>query len=656
MIKIFKNRFKKNLITKGVALSRKHKMLFAISLDILLCVFASWLSLSLRLGKIITIDERLIYASLVSVGVAIPIFFSWGVYRMIFRYLNADSFQVLSKGIILYTLIYYVIFGIANLQNIPRSIGLMQPMILFLLISISRWWIKKLLSQHIDYAQLKSTSIKKKDVIIFGAGKFGQQLASSLKHNNEFKLLFFVDNNQNLWGGTIDGYPVKPPSSLKKFINPVEVKQLWFTNPEISKNERSNFINSISGLPYHVKILPTFSDLTDGKVYLKDLRELDFNDLLERDDIKPNDILLKKCISKKTVLVTGAGGSIGSEICLQILNNNPSCIVLVEISEVALYHIHSKLLTLIKRKTINLNNNMIIVPLLVNVLNEKKLDYIFEKWRPDTVYHVAAYKHVPIVEHNVAAGITNNVIGTMKCAQISIKYNVKNFVLVSTDKAVRPTNIMGASKRLAEISVQTLNDNLINKETKLCMVRFGNVLGSSGSVAPLFQKQIESGGPITLTHIDVTRYFMTITEAAQLVIQAGALSRGGEVFVLDMGEPIKIIDLAYKMIKAKGLQVRDEKSPWGDIEIQVDGLRPGEKLYEELLIGDNPKNTTHPRILRANEKFISKDDFTKIIKKLHVYLDENNIEEIRKLLKQSIPGYVPNKENVDWLSNKKNTS
>ena len=653
MINIFKNRFRQTLITRGIALSRKEKMFFAITFDIFLCIFASWLSISLSLGQLMAIDQRLIYTALISIAVAIPIFFSWGIYRMIFRYLNADSFQVLSKGIILYTLVYYVIFGIANFENVPKSIGFMQPMILFILISITRWLIKKLFSQHIDYAKLKSTSESKKEVIIFGAGKFGQQLASNLRDNNEFKLLFFVDNKQNLWGGTIDGYPVKAPSSLNEFMNPLEVKQIWFADLEMSKKERGDFINSINELPFHIKILPTFSDLTEGKVYLKDLRELDFNDLLERNNIKPNDILLKKCIIKQTVLITGAGGSIGSEICIQVLNNNPSCIVLIEISEVALYHIHSKLVTLINRRTTDSNSDVVLVPLLVNVLDEKKLDYVFGKWLPDTVYHVAAYKHVPIVEHNVGAGITNNVIGTLKCAQISIKYKVKNFVLVSTDKAVRPTNIMGASKRLAEIAIQTLNNSLTNNETNLCMVRFGNVLGSSGSVAPLFQKQIESGGPITLTHLDVTRYFMTITEAAQLVIQAGALSRGGEVFVLDMGEPVKIIDLAYKMIKAKGLQVKNEKSPWGDIEIKVGGLRPGEKLYEELLIGENPEKTMHLRILRANEKFMSNEKFTKVMKKLQIYLDENNIEQIRELLKQSIPGYVPNKKNVDWLSNKK---
>ena len=372
------------------------------------------------------------------------------------------------------------------------------------------------------------------------------------------------------------------------------------------------------------------------------------NELLGREAVKPNGVLLQKCIFDKTVLVTGAGGSIGSELCRQILAHNPRRILLIDNSEVALYNIHSELQALLRKQS-DADADAILVPLLANVQDTVTLSRIFAAWHPQTVYHAAAYKHVPMVEHNPVAGITNNVIGTLNCAQSAIAHGVENFVLVSTDKAVRPTNVMGASKRLAEMALQALASEAKNQGTCLAMVRFGNVLGSSGSVVPLFRKQIEAGGPVTLTHADVTRYFMTIPEAAQLVVQAGAMAKGGEVFVLDMGEPVRIADLARSMIEAAGLAVKDAVTPWGDIEIAVTGLRPGEKLYEELLIGDGAHPTSHPRILQAQEAFMPADAFEVFMAKLENALQSNDASAIRDYLAEAVSGYAPTGEIVDWV-------
>ena len=420
----------------------------------------------------------------------------------------------------------------------------------------------------------------------------------------------------------------------------------------ISAEKRIKLINNLGGLPLHIRTLPSFYDLTNHRVSLNDIRELNLDELLGRQPVKPNYKLLQKCIYNKTVLVTGAGGSIGSEICRQIIANNPKQILLLENSELALYNINSELKTIIKDKNSNLKDNNII-PLLINVEDADSLNHVFKTWKPHTVYHAAAYKHVPIVEHNVISGVKNNVIGTLNCATIAMKHNVRHFVLVSTDKAVRPTNIMGASKRLAEMILQLLNNDFKNKNTYFCMVRFGNVLNSSGSVVPLFREQIEKRIPLTLTDKRITRFFMTVTEASQLVIQAGAMSKGGEVFILDMGKPVKIIDLARKMIESSGLQVKDKNTPWGDIEIKISGLRPGEKLYEELLIGDNPKSTNHPQILQARESFVNNKNFQKIMTKLPVYLKQNKSEQIRSLFKKNISGYKPTSKNVDLILNHK---
>lgn len=643
-----------NIIIKALKMPRLAKRVFAIFLDSILSIFATWMAFSFYLNELVIFNWQYLIHALLSLSILIPVFLVFGFYKFIYRYNTEDTLNILVKSISVYALIYSLFFFLIDIKTSPKSIILLQPMILFMLISFSRWLVKIWLSQL-----KRENSDKKnlKEVFIYGAGRVGQQLALSLIHSNRFKFLFFVDDDKNLWGGSIYGHLVKPPSYIKKVISPQKLRELWLAIPKLSLPERRKLINKFNGLPIHVKILPSFSYLMGDNIHVKDLRELDINELLDRENIKPDNDLLKKCVYGKSVLVTGAGGSIGSEICRQILKNNPKFILLLENSEISLYNIHYELDTIIKNQVNNSNNTTILIPLLVNINDKNKLNHIFQTWKPFTVYHAAAYKHVPMVEYNVVSGILNNLMGTIQCANIAIKYNVHHFVLVSTDKAVRPTNVMGASKRLSEIYLQLMNSELKNKNTKMCMVRFGNVLGSSGSVVPLFEKQIKAGGPVTVTHKDVTRYFMSVTEAAQLVIQAGAMSKGGEVFLLDMGKPVQIIDLARRMIETKGLQVKDSTNPWGDIEIKFTGLRHGEKLYEELLIGDNSETTMHPHILQANEKFMKKRDFQKLMEKFTKLLEQNDTKELIKLLKINISGYTPMEKDVDLISQfkKRNT-
>ena len=633
-------------IAKAHSLPRLAKIGLAVFLDALLCFFATWLALSLRLEQWVLPNWTHLLPALVSVGVAIPIFVAWGLYRAIFRYSGARALSVLAKAVGIYAIVFATIFAILEVQGVPRSVGLMQPMILFLVIGGSRWLVRSWLGNRLTGSSRQNT---KSGVVIYGAGDAGRQLAASLVHSQDFNFVTFVDENPNFWGGTIDGRPVASPSDLVYLLENQKAKEVWLAIPSAEDKKRQELLASLRLYPVRVRTLPSFSDLASGRVRLSDVRDLDVNELLGRDPVKPNIALLKECIFNKTVLVTGAGGSIGSELCRQILANDPRRIVLIENSEVALYNIHSEMQALIRQKVdVDVDVDALLVPLLADVQDADKLSHIFATWRPQTVYHAAAYKHVPMVEHNVVAGIVNNFIGTLTTAKVAIAHQCEKFVLVSTDKAVRPTNVMGASKRLAEMGLQALASESKGKGTCLSMVRFGNVLGSSGSVVPLFKKQIEAGGPVTLTHQDVTRYFMTIPEAAQLVIQAGAMSKGAEVFVLDMGQPVRIVDLARSMIEAAGLTMKDTSTPWGDIEIKVTGMRPGEKLYEELLIGDGAQPTAHPRILQAHEEFLPLDVFEAFIQKLQDSIQANNLIAIRELLVGVVSGYEPSGPIADW--------
>lgn len=609
-----------------------------------ICIFATWIALSFRYGEFVYPHYYIGFPVLISVCIAIPIFYYMGIYKVIFRYVHADQINIFAKAIILYTLIYSLLIIIFEFKNIPRSIGLMQPMIVFILICTSRWAVITWLD---FYFPINPNKKNRKEVIIYGAGSSGRQLAGNLLYSSEYKFLFFVDDNKTFWGGTIDRYPVRPLSSINKYINTKHSIEVWLTMTNISMPKRLGLIKQLSDLGLHVRTLPSFSDLTSNRVYLSDVRELNINELIGREPVNPNIKLLKKSIFKKTVMVTGAGGSIGSEICRQVIMNEPNYILLVENSEFALYHILNELRSILKEK---LNKKIILVPLLIDIQDSKSMSYVFKIWKPYTVYHAAAYKHVSIVESNILSGIKNNLIGTLQVANLAIFFKVKKFVLISTDKAVRPTNIMGVTKRLAEIILQLLSSDPNNKNTCFCIVRFGNVLGSSGSVVPLFRKQIKAGGPVTLTDKKVTRYFMTTTEAAQLVIQAGSMAKGGEVFVLDMGKPIRIEDIANKMIETSGLKIKNENNPFGDIEVQIIGLKPGEKLHEELLIGNNPKKTKHSRILQANEECMLKEDFELLMKNIYTCIDNNNIPGIIDVLKHNIVNYSPSNEILDIIS------
>jgi FlaA1/EpsC-like NDP-sugar epimerase len=486
-------------------------------------------------------------------------------------------------------------------------------------------------------------------VLIYGAGSAGRQLASAMENSFEMRVVGFLDDDDRLQGNVLNGLPILNPSDLDEVLVEMPVTDVLLALPSVSRQRRNEILKSLSAHKLSVRTLPHLSDIASGRITVNDLRELDIDDLLGREPVKPNGLLLNRNTHGKTVLVTGAGGSIGSELCRQILSTLPQKLLLVDMSEFALYQIHQELQTQLETHTAE-GEAIELIPLLASVCDAVRMNDIMATWKPQTVYHAAAYKHVPLVEHNPSEGVRNNVLGTRVCAEVAATHGVHNFVLISTDKAVRPTNVMGASKRLSEMVLQALaQHHSIQATTTFSMVRFGNVLGSSGSVVPLFRDQIKSGGPITLTHADITRYFMTIPEAAQLVIQAGAMGTGGDVFVLDMGQPVRIFDLAKRMVELSGLVLKDELHLDGDIEIAITGLRPGEKLFEELLIGDNPQPTQHPRIMKANEDFMPWHKLQLQLDEINMAVQTNDVPKIRGLLQSLVPGYQPSDEVVDWV-------
>jgi len=488
---------------------------------------------------------------------------------------------------------------------------------------------------------MKTKISNKKNVLIYGAGEAGRQLINSLKTNSKYKVVGIIDDNINLTNKLLLGIRIHSSSNLKKTALIKNVKLVFLAIPSIGRIRRNQIIKKLSKFKLIVKSLPSVSQIIDGRVTISDIKDLNIDDLLNREQVKPNLRLLNQNIKKKTVLVTGAGGSIGSELCRQIIKLKPKKLLLLESNEFALYKIYEEL--------INYERKQKVISLLADAQDQPKLEIIFEKFNVDTVYHAAAYKHVPLVEENISSGVKNNVFSTLAIVKACLIKKVSNFVLISSDKAVRPTNIMGASKRLAELCVQGIYDNTKKPYTNFSIVRFGNVLESSGSVIPKFKKQISDGSPVTLTHKNVTRYFMTITEAAQLVIQAGAMSKQSEVFVLDMGKSIKILDLLNKMINLLGFSVKDKKNPSGDIEIKIIGLRPGEKLYEELLVGKNPQKTNHPKIQKISDPFIPYDKLEIELDKLKMLLSKNKVAEIKKLLIKLLKSYKSNSKIIDHI-------
>ena len=618
----------KNIIN----LPRYTKRIIATLIDIGLCIFSTWLAFYLRLEEFVKINDVTTLAVEISILLAIPIFWLMGLYKTIFRFQGSSILFTVFIATFAYALLYFAVIGIYGIQGIPRSIGIIQPILLFLFISTSRVSIKFLFLSN--YKKSKN----KTNILIYGAGSAGRQLLTSLENNLDMKTVGFLDDNPQFHKQKILGQTVYDPLNIEKLINIKVVDLVLLALPSISRQKRNQIINNLNKYRVTVKTLPSIQDIVQGKISISDIKDLSVDDLLGREQVKPNLDLLYKNINSKVVMVTGAGGSIGAEISCQIIKLKPKKLILIELSEFALYKISENLK--------NLDNTIKIIPLLVNIQNESRIEEVFKTFNVDTVYHAAAYKHVPLVEENICESVKNNVFGTFNVVKAVLKYNVTNFVLISTDKAVRSTNVMGATKRLAEICTQSLYDDQ-NKQSKFAIVRFGNVLESSGSVIPKFKKQIKEGGPVTLTHPDVTRFFMTITEASQLVIQAGAMSEKCEVFVLDMGQSVKIKDLIYKMIKLSGLSIKDDKNLDGDIEVMITGLRPGEKLYEELLIGDNPQKTFHKKIQKAQDPFIPFNKLKLDLDRLSNLLRENKVEEVKLILSNLVESYQSNSKVVD---------
>lgn len=637
-----------------LALPRPAKRAIALATDLGLCILTVWLAYYLRLGEFISFTgedawaKGAMWAALASVCLALPIFVVFGLYRAIFRYSGWPALLAVARATGVYGVLYATLITAIGVAGVPRTIGLIQPMLLLLAVGASRALARFWLGE--EYHRILHKANRPK-VLIYGAGRAGRQLAAALAQSQEMQLVGFVDDDERLHGQMLNGLPVYGPDDLEAVVATEHIRDVILAMPSVPRRRRNEIIERIRHAHVAVRTLPSVTDLVQGKVGISELRELDIDDLLGREPVAPNQILLTRNVTGKVVLVTGAGGSIGSELCRQILALAPAKLLLVDHSEFALYAIYQALEA---RLTGDAAKERV-VPLLASVQDAARMRQILATWRPDTLYHAAAYKHVPLVEHNPVEGIKNNVLGTLRIAQAALEHGVRDFVLISTDKAVRPTNVMGASKRLAEMVLQALADQQSGMSdgrtsgTKFSMVRFGNVLGSSGSVVPKFRQQIRAGGPITLTHPEVTRYFMTLSEAAQLVIQAGGMAKGGEVFVLDMGQPVKIMDLARRMVELSGLTVKDASNPDGDIEIVITGLRPGEKLFEELLIGNDPKPTSHPRILKAHEKFIPWRELAPKLAELEAALDAADILAIRRLLQQLVEDYAPSDEIADWV-------
>lgn len=632
------------------------KQLVVMLADTIMGVTAVWIAYSLRLDTLHwPHSAHQWWPYLIAPVLAAPVFWRYGLYRAVFRHSGMAAMRALLIAVTLYAVLFFGVLLFTAWPDVPRSIGLLQPLILMLLVGGSRAAARQWLSS-LSAGQRRGIPVSR--LLIYGAGSAGIQIANAIATSHEFKLLGFIDDSPTLQGLTINGVPVYAPADLPGLLEKHGITDLLLAMPSITRARRNEILNELQPLPVHVRSLPGLTELAHGRVALADIKDLDVEDLLGRDAVPPDRVLLMRSLAGKVVLVTGAAGSIGSELCRQILQEQPVRLILVEHSEFGLYSIQQELLPFCERFATRSGVSIELVPLLANVRDYPRMLEIFRAFKPHSVYHAAAYKHVPLVENNPAEGIANNALGTLNTARAAIETGVGHFVLISTDKAVRPTNVMGASKRLAELVLQALSAapklsfhsddrRQVNNHTRFAMVRFGNVLGSSGSVVPLFRRQIELGGPITLTHADVTRYFMTIPEAAQLVLQAGAMAEGGEVYVLDMGEPVKIIDLARRMIKLSGFAVRDENRPDGDIAIEVTGLRPGEKLYEELLIGDNPVPTIHPRILKAREDFVPWKELRADIELLERSIAANDTATLRAILLKRVSGFTPDAQDSD---------
>lgn len=616
------------------ALDRRTKKIIAFLADSTICIFAIWLAFSLRLGdwQLWTTPVRNVI--LASFTFWPPLFLLFGVYRSIFRFAGSGTISELARATAIFLLAMTFTFTIVAIPGVPRTIGILVPILFFLGLMISRIMVRYIIS---DLLGQRAFGGETKRVLIYGAGNAGQQLALSTRHYPGMYLLGFVDDDKRLRGQRLDGSPVFHSSELAMQVQRLGVTDILLAVPTMSRSKRKNIVDALQQFSVHVQTLPQVQDIVAGKVTIADLREVEVDDLLGRDAVAPNDLLLGRTIVGKNVMVTGAGGSIGSELCRQIMAIGPCRLILVEMTEFALYKIEQELRENIA--TGHFSSEIAVFPELINTSAARPVASLMSAYRPDTVFHAAAYKHVPLLEHNPISGIGNNIVSTRNLVLAAEQCEVSHFILISTDKAVRPTNVMGASKRVCEQILQAKAK--AGSKTRFTMVRFGNVLGSSGSVVPRFKEQIANGGPITLTHKDIIRYFMTIPEAAQLVIQAGSMAKGGEVFVLDMGKPVKIYDLACTLINLSGLTVRTDENPDGDIAIEEIGLRPGEKLFEELLIGENPMPTKHKRIMQAMEGHMEWTKLSSVLDSLELHVAAGDRDAAVNLLRELVPEYRP---------------
>ena len=601
-----------------------------VGLDLVLAFVATWLAFCLRLDNWVWPVGAQWYVYCLTPALAIPIFLRFGLYRAIFRFTGQAALHATAKAVVLYAVCLSAILLWTRWLGVPRTLGVLQPMIFLLLVgtsrALARFWLAGIsLAQGPEIRRL----------LIYGAGTAGVQTASALQTAGQLRLLGFLDDDPAKVGRSINGLPIYAAADAPAIVAQQSISEILLALPSASRVRRNEIIRSLEGVPVHLRSIPSMADLTSGKVTVQDFKELDIEDLLGREPVAPHEDLLQRDLAGQVVLVSGAGGSIGSELTRQILGMRPRQLLLLDHNEFGLYEIHQEL----QLRCQALQLPIELCPLLASVTNPERLQAILAQYRPATVYHAAAYKHVPLVEDNPGEGVRNNVFGTLNLARAAAQAGVHRFVLISTDKAVRPTNVMGATKRMAELVLQAFAQEY--PATIFTMVRFGNVLGSSGSVVPLFRRQLAEGGPLTLTHADVTRYFMTIPEAAQLVLQAGAMGQGGDVFVLDMGSPVKIIDLARRMMHLSGLSERTAERPDGDIEIVVTGMRPGEKLFEELLIGDNPQRTAHPRIMRASEPSVPWSVLERELEVLYQAAGQGDAAAIRAIFLRYVQGYQP---------------
>ncbi|MCF7521788.1 polysaccharide biosynthesis protein [Neisseria sp. ZJ106] len=620
-----------------LSLPRSVKKTFFVIHDTVMIFAAFWFTQSLKADYSDEWLQTANWAAFASTTFfTIWIFVRLGLYRAVTRFVSVRVLTTAFFGSVLSTLIFFLSVFVFE-QRLRLALPVVYFLLLVVLVTGSRMMLRTVLSER-HHRNMSP-------VIIYGAGRSGRQLLEAIKQVKEYSAVAFADDNPTLQHTVIYDLAVYAPNEIPQLIKRYGVKKILLAIPSATAEERKTIIRNLEQYSCEVLAIPGMKDLVDGKINISSLKKISVVDLLGREPVAPDNLLMSANIQNKTVMVTGAGGSIGSELCRQIAAYRPDKLILFELSEFALYNIHKEL-------SENPDITAEIVPLLGSVQNQDHLASVMNAYRVETVYHAAAYKHVPMVEFNTIEGIRNNIFGTLACAQAAIECKVATFVLISTDKAVRPTNTMGASKRMAELCLQALAAE--SPATRFCMVRFGNVLGSSGSVVPVFEQQIAAGGPITLTHPDITRYFMTIPEAAQLVIQAGAMGRGGDVFVLDMGESVKIIDLAKQMIRLSGLKLKDPARNDGDIEIRITGLRPGEKLYEELLIGDNVQTTFHPRIMTANEIMLPWPQLNQLLHHLDQACRQADQPQIRRLLQEAPTAFTPTDDICDLVWRQRN--